>query len=246
MWHLRGFVFVISIRRKRSKIKGLIGARSSSRRDMDMVMEYGIYAGDTIWSLNVLCRNLSYLWHLLNAFRAHEARFVKVLCPKNKINLSSSHWYENGNIKNFDLVSNRGAGFAVEFKILVFTISKIPATPTPNLVLVEQIGIKVTEEKIRDFLSFCGEIVELELVPVLVEDEIHSQTALVLFGSAVAANTATMLSNACIEDSNIVVSYYFANQLPPVDSGVDSESAERERKVIWYFSWLCTGHWFPC
>ncbi|KAF9975785.1 hypothetical protein BGZ73_000456 [Actinomortierella ambigua] len=81
---------------------------------------------------------------------------------------------------------------------------KIPATPTPNLILVTNISATASEKTVKDFFLFCGKISEFEL-----QKDGDRQTALVLFERESAAKTACMLTNAMIVDTQISVKPYF-------------------------------------
>ncbi|KAG0050756.1 hypothetical protein BGZ83_004472 [Gryganskiella cystojenkinii] len=81
---------------------------------------------------------------------------------------------------------------------------KIPATPTPNLIIVNNISAAASEKTVKDFFLFCGKIQEFEL-----QKEGDRQTALVHFERESAAKTACMLTNAMIVDSQITVKPYF-------------------------------------
>lgn len=85
-----------------------------------------------------------------------------------------------------------------------WTVVKIPANPTPNLILVTDISAAASEKTVKDFFLFCGKILEFEL-----QKEGDRQVALVLFERESAAKTACMLTNAMIVDSQISVKPYF-------------------------------------
>ncbi|KAI9230192.1 MAG: hypothetical protein DHS80DRAFT_21668 [Piptocephalis tieghemiana] len=80
----------------------------------------------------------------------------------------------------------------------------IPSEPTPKLVHVTDIAKDASEEKVREFFLFCGKIQKFEL-----KDTEKSKEALILFDKESAAKTATMLSNAVINEQQITVQYYF-------------------------------------
>ncbi|KAF9317252.1 hypothetical protein BG003_001009 [Podila horticola] len=100
-----------------------------------------------------------------------------------------------------------------------WSIVKIPATPTPNLIFVSNISATASERTVKDFFLFCGKIQEFEL-----QKEGDRQVALVLFERESAAKTACMLTNAMIVDSQISVKPYFE------DSADSSENVAQENK----------------
>ncbi|KAG0022042.1 hypothetical protein BGZ81_008700 [Podila clonocystis] len=85
-----------------------------------------------------------------------------------------------------------------------WSIVKIPAAPTPNLIFVSNISAAASERTVKDFFLFCGKIDQFEL-----QKEGDRQVALVLFERESAAKTACMLTNAMIVDSQISVKPYF-------------------------------------
>ncbi|KAF9916481.1 hypothetical protein BX616_003656, partial [Lobosporangium transversale] len=85
-----------------------------------------------------------------------------------------------------------------------WTTIKIPSTPTPNLIFVDNISASASGKTVKDFFLFCGKILEFEI-----QREGDHQVALVLFERDSAAKTACMLTNAMIVDSQITVKPYF-------------------------------------
>jgi len=110
---------------------------------------------------------------------------------------------------------------------------KIPATPTPNLIIVNNISEDASEKTVKDFFLFCGKIVEFEL-----QKEGDRQVALVLFERESAAKTACMLTNAMIVNSQISVKPYFEETS---DSG-DHTSQENKPKVTVLAEILAAGY----
>ncbi|KAI8881498.1 hypothetical protein K501DRAFT_222862 [Backusella circina FSU 941] len=82
----------------------------------------------------------------------------------------------------------------------------IPQTPTPTLVLVKNISEQSSEKTVKEFFLFCGKINEFELVKD--DDNVH-QVALINFDRESAAKTATLLSNALIDECHISATPYF-------------------------------------
>ncbi|KAF9212932.1 hypothetical protein BGZ59_006132 [Podila verticillata] len=101
-----------------------------------------------------------------------------------------------------------------------WSIVKIPATATPNLVFVSNISAAASEKTVKDFFQFCGKIQEFELQ----KEGDDRQVALVLFERESAAKTACMLTNAMIVDSQISVRHYFE------DSEASGENIPQENK----------------
>ncbi|KAG0370502.1 hypothetical protein BC939DRAFT_446148 [Gamsiella multidivaricata] len=99
-----------------------------------------------------------------------------------------------------------------------WTTFKIPATPTPNLIIVNNISASASEKTVKDFFLFCGKIVEFEL-----QKEGDRQAALVLFERESAAKTACMLTNAMIVDSQISVKPYFEDAADGNDTAQENK-----------------------
>ncbi|KAK4516042.1 uncharacterized protein ATC70_011003 [Mucor velutinosus] len=87
----------------------------------------------------------------------------------------------------------------------------IPAEPSSQLVLVKNISLETQEATIKDFFSFCGIIAAFEMKKDF-QDEKH-QIALIMFEKDSAAKTATLLSQAVVDDSPIEVEPYFKQVL---------------------------------
>jgi len=94
---------------------------------------------------------------------------------------------------------------------------KIPAAPTPNLVVVTNISWEVTEAQLREFFAFCGDIRQFQL-----SAGEGTQKALIEFTRESAARTALLLTNATIGEKNITVTPYF-DDLPPYKAVEEEE-----------------------
>lgn len=114
---------------------------------------------------------------------------------------------------------------------------EIPEQPTATLVVVKDISPASSEKTVKDFFLFCGKIKDFELQ----KDE-HSgkQTALVWFEREPAAKTATLLTNALIDDSHITVEPYFKDAIPSgedaTDEGHGQESKPKTRIIAEYLA----------
>ncbi|KAF7725383.1 hypothetical protein EC973_009651 [Apophysomyces ossiformis] len=87
----------------------------------------------------------------------------------------------------------------------------IPETPSPNFVIVKNISEKSSEKTVREFFLFCGKINEFELTT---DDDGKHQVALINFERESAAKTASLLSNALIDECHIVATPYFESAAP--------------------------------
>jgi DNA gyrase/topoisomerase IV subunit B len=114
-----------------------------------------------------------------------------------------------------------------------WTHVKIPSTPTPNLIIVNNISEDASEKTVKDFFLFCGKILEFEL-----QKEGDRQVALVLFERESAAKTACMLTNAMIVNSQISVKPYFEET---VDAN-DHTAQENKPKVTVLAEILAAGY----
>ncbi|KAG0277449.1 hypothetical protein BGZ95_005932 [Linnemannia exigua] len=110
---------------------------------------------------------------------------------------------------------------------------KIPATPTPNLIIVNNISEDASEKTVKDFFLFCGKISEFE-----VQKEGDRQVALVLFERESAAKTACMLTNAMIVNSQISVKPYFEE----ASDSNDHTAQENKPKVTVLAEILAAGY----
>ncbi|KAI8085551.1 hypothetical protein BDF21DRAFT_303808, partial [Thamnidium elegans] len=81
---------------------------------------------------------------------------------------------------------------------------ELPTEPTPNIVLIKNISSKTKEATIKDFFSFCGIIKAFEM-----KKEEELQIAIVYFEQEAAAKTATLLSQAVVDENPIIVEPYF-------------------------------------
>ncbi|KAG0743133.1 hypothetical protein G6F57_010362 [Rhizopus arrhizus] len=103
---------------------------------------------------------------------------------------------------------------------------QIPETPSPNYILVKNISSKSTEQTVREFFLFCGKIKEFELKS---DDEDNKyQIALIHFERESAAKTASLLSNALLDDSHIMALPYFDISSSDDENGIDSEHLETQ------------------
>ncbi|KAL0138992.1 hypothetical protein V8B55DRAFT_1519815 [Mucor lusitanicus] len=91
----------------------------------------------------------------------------------------------------------------------------IPAEPSSQLVLVKNISLETQEATIKDFFSFCGIITAFEMKRDT-QGEKH-QIALIMFEKDSAAKTATLLSQAVVDDSPIQVEPFF-KQVPTAEN----------------------------
>lgn len=93
---------------------------------------------------------------------------------------------------------------------------------------------------VKDFLSFCGRIIEFQLVK---DDKSDKQIAYVTFEKAEAAKTALMLSDAIIEGDSITIKPDDSEDSTSNSSSSAScsgEGTEQEDKVriVIFFSFL--------
>ncbi|KAG0288468.1 hypothetical protein BGZ98_004252 [Dissophora globulifera] len=100
-----------------------------------------------------------------------------------------------------------------------WTTVKIPATPTPNLIIVHNISASASETTVKDFFLFCGKILQFDL-----QKEGDRQVALVHFERESAAKTACMLTNAMIVDSQISVKPYFEESADVSEENIAQEN----------------------
>ncbi|KAI8100116.1 uncharacterized protein BX664DRAFT_322910 [Halteromyces radiatus] len=101
---------------------------------------------------------------------------------------------------------------------------KIPEQPTPNLVIVKNIGKDTSQVTLENFFAFCGKISDIEL-----QEDGDQQKALILFESSKAAKTAELLSNALVENNHIQVEPYFETTKEKVSSS-ESEGTESKKE----------------
>ncbi|KAI9478760.1 MAG: hypothetical protein EXX96DRAFT_572177 [Benjaminiella poitrasii] len=101
----------------------------------------------------------------------------------------------------------------------------IPTEPTPCLVIVKNISPKTEEAAIKDFFSFCGVINAFEMKKSSNDDY---QLALVHFEKESAAKTATLLSQAVVDDSPIEVEPYFSTAVPAATENTTEMNKEVE------------------
>ncbi|KAG1306165.1 hypothetical protein G6F64_007807 [Rhizopus arrhizus] len=85
----------------------------------------------------------------------------------------------------------------------------IPEIPSASYVLVKNISIESSEKTVREFFLFC--------------------VALIHFERESAAKTATLLSNALIDQSHIIVSHYFESSVPKEESSLTEEKSQESK-----------------
>eukprot|EP00834_Sanchytrium_tribonematis_P007840 NODE_782_length_3919_cov_0.611518.p2 type:complete len:287 gc:universal NODE_782_length_3919_cov_0.611518:1521-661(-) len=83
-------------------------------------------------------------------------------------------------------------------------------------VLVKNISKQANEDIVKDFFSFCGSIQHFEMIE---SDDTFS--ALIVFDKDSAANTAKLLTNAVIVDSQVQVTSYFEQSSSQAKGGVE-------------------------
>ncbi|KAI9498143.1 hypothetical protein BDB00DRAFT_801288 [Zychaea mexicana] len=106
-----------------------------------------------------------------------------------------------------------------------WTSITIPETPSPNYVIVKNVSLKSNENTVKEFFLFCGKIKEFELTK---DDDGAHQVALINFERESAAKTATLLSNALIDDCNITAAPYFSSAIPVAEDEGESATSEKE------------------
>lgn len=115
---------------------------------------------------------------------------------------------------------------------------QIPEQPTATLVVVKDISPASSEKTVKDFFLFCGKIKDFELQK---DESTGKQSALVWFEREPAAKTATLLTNALIDDSHITVEAYFKDAIPTGDE-VHDESQEGKPKSKIIAEYLAAGY----
>ncbi|EPB86692.1 hypothetical protein HMPREF1544_06478 [Mucor circinelloides 1006PhL] len=108
-----------------------------------------------------------------------------------------------------------------------WTIS-IPETPSATYVIVKNISAQSSEKTVKEFFLFCGKISEFELT--MDDDEIH-QVALIHFERESAAKTATLLSNALIDDCHILATPYFESSAASASNTNAAAPATEEKEI---------------
>ncbi|ORE03599.1 hypothetical protein BCV72DRAFT_308094 [Rhizopus microsporus var. microsporus] len=108
----------------------------------------------------------------------------------------------------------------------------IPETPSADYVIVKNISTQSSEKTVKEFFLFCGKILDFELT---LDDDGQHQIALIRFERESAAKTATLLSNALIDDCHIVAEPYFESAKPkdeavPENTGAADEHVQQESK----------------
>jgi len=116
---------------------------------------------------------------------------------------------------------------------------QIPDHPVATLVVVKDISPASSEKTVKDFFTFCGKIKEFELQK---DDHSGKQIALILFEREPAAKTATLLTNALIDDSNITVEPYFKDAISIGSEDVHEGSQESKPKTRIIAEYLAAGY----
>jgi hypothetical protein len=101
--------------------------------------------------------------------------------------------------------------------------------------VVKDISPASSEKTVKDFFLFCGKIKDFELQK---DENSGKQTALVWFEREPAAKTATLLTNALIDDSHITVEPYFKDAIPVGEEATDDgqESKPKSRIIAEYLA----------
>ncbi|CEP07225.1 hypothetical protein [Parasitella parasitica] len=110
--------------------------------------------------------------------------------------------------------------------LLTRLIQQLPETPSATFVIVRNISAQSSEKTVKEFFLFCGKIGQFELI--MDDDEIH-QVALIQFERESAAKTATLLSNALIDDCHIVATPYFFETTAAVGTTLTATSSEEKQ-----------------
>ncbi|KAI8882703.1 hypothetical protein K501DRAFT_315488 [Backusella circina FSU 941] len=103
----------------------------------------------------------------------------------------------------------------------------IPESPSPNFILVKNISLYSTEEKVKNFFLFCGNIKDFEMIK---DQDGKSQTALINFENESAAKTATLLSDAIIDDCSTVIIPYF--DIPSAEKTKQSNQEGKSKALV--------------
>jgi len=120
-----------------------------------------------------------------------------------------------------------------------WTKVQIPEQPVATLVVVKDIAPNSSEKTVKDFFLFCGKIKEFELQ----KDEVSGkQIALVHFEREPAAKTATLLTNALIDDSHITVEPYFKDAIHTSSDEYNEGSQEGKPKTRIIAEYLAAGY----
>lgn len=120
-----------------------------------------------------------------------------------------------------------------------WTKVQIPDHPIATLVVVKDIAPASSEKTVKDFFTFCGKIKEFELQK---DDHSGKQIALILFEREPAAKTATLLTNALIDDSNITVEPYFKDAIVTGSDDANDGSQESKPKTRIVAEYLAAGY----
>ncbi|KAI9306333.1 hypothetical protein BJ944DRAFT_263724 [Cunninghamella echinulata] len=112
--------------------------------------------------------------------------------------------------------------------MLTWETIKLPQEPSPNYILVNNISLGSTDATVKEFFLFCGKIKEFELQ---IDETESSQVALIHFERESAARTASLLSNALLDEQHITAVPYYSDYFSFDDKASDDGSeASQESK----------------
>jgi hypothetical protein len=123
--------------------------------------------------------------------------------------------------------------------MVAWTKVSIPEQPIATLVVVKDISPASSEKTVKDFFLFCGKIKEFELQK---DESTGKQNALVLFDREPSAKTATLLTNALIDDSHITVEPYFKDAIFVSGEELHSGGQEDKPKTEIIAEYLAAGY----
>jgi len=94
-------------------------------------------------------------------------------------------------------------------------------------IIVTNIASTTTEEAIRDFFAFCGEIVHLEIYATSGGSSLEGpkKEAIIKFESGGAATTACLLNNALIDGQNVSVELFSGSEGGSPKPGFENPTA---------------------
>ncbi|KAI8997726.1 hypothetical protein BDB01DRAFT_52912 [Pilobolus umbonatus] len=78
--------------------------------------------------------------------------------------------------------------------------------PGSIYIVVSNISLESSEKTVKEFFLFCGKIQEFEMK--IDDDDLQHKIALIHFERESSAKTATLLSNALIDDTHIIAEVY--------------------------------------
>ena len=101
--------------------------------------------------------------------------------------------------------------------------------PPCRRIKVSNIAATTTEDSLRDFFSFCGDIKLVHLYPSAAADSGKQQEAVVLFEAEAGASTAVLLDNAVVDGARIKVEAFpetpVASPTPSTDGARSTKSS---------------------